>query len=208
MKRYLQYYVLVESPLATLAGGGLIIMASSRLAYALTILGALLWVYMLTILPAFFAQRFFPQTQRGNTLALLFLSSFVAGLYLFLLFLGSPLLAMETLYLIILVPTYCMGSGFAARFQKLERQEVLTRTPLEALSLGLLIVAMALVREPFGFMALSLPGGPRGIIELAYDGEFIVPMRIFSRSAGGLILLGYGIALFQSFRKRYLKDHT
>jgi hypothetical protein len=206
MKRYLQYYFLVESPLVTLAGCGLIIMASSRLAYALTLLGALLWVYTLTLLPAFFARKFFPQ--KGRTLVLLFLSSFVANLFLFLLFLGSPLLALETMYLIILVPAYCAGSNFAARFQNLERQEVLKRTPLEALSLGLLIVGLSLIREPIGFMALSLPGGARGIVELSYDWDFIIPMRIFASSAGGLILLGYVVALFQGVRSRYFKEHS
>jgi hypothetical protein len=206
MKRYLQYYFLVESPLATLAGCGLIIMASTRLAYALTILGALLWVYILTLLPAFFARKFFPQ--KGKTLVLLFFSSFIASLFLFLLFLGCPLLAMETLYLIILIPAYCAGSNFATRFQSLERQVVFKRTPLEALSLGILIVALSLIREPIGFMALSLPGGARGIVELSYDWDFIIPMHIFSSSAGGLILLGYVVALFQSVRSQYFKEHS
>jgi hypothetical protein len=135
----------------------------------------------------------------------MFLTIFIAGLFLFLLFLASPLLAMQTQYLIILIPVVCVGSNLPKSFQKMVRKEVCIRALFEALSLGLLIVAFALIREPFGYMALSVPGGMQGIIELRYDGDFIVPMRVVSSSAGALILLGYATALFQGIRTKYLQ---
>jgi hypothetical protein len=85
------------------------------------------------------------------------------------------------------------------------RKEVYVRALFEAFGLGLLIVAFALIREPLGYMTLSLPGGIWGIIELEYDWDFIIPIRVVSSSAGALILLGYATALFQSIRKNYLK---
>jgi hypothetical protein len=203
VKPYLRYYFLVNSPLATLVGFGLLIMASSRLAFALITLGALVWVYGLSLPLAFITQTFFPQ--RWKSIVFLFLTSFVAGIFLFLLFLVSPLFAMRTQYLIILIPVVCVGSKLPKSFPKMLRKEVCVRALFEAFSLGLLIVAFALVREPFGYMTLSLPGGTWGIIELGYDWDFIIPMRIVSSSAGALILLGYAIALFQSIRKNYLK---
>ncbi|MDR1324471.1 MAG: hypothetical protein LBK00_00360 [Treponema sp.] len=203
MKPYLRYYFLVESPLVTLAGFGLLIMASSRLAFALITLGALVWVYGLSLPLAFITQKVFPQ--KGKTIVFLFLTSFVASIFLFLLFLISPLFAMRTQYLIILIPVVCVGSNLLKSFQKMLRKEVCTRALFEAFGLGLLIVAFALVREPFGYMTLSLPGGTWGIIELGYDWNFIIPMRIVSSSAGALILLGYAIALFQSIRKKHLR---
>jgi hypothetical protein len=203
MKSYPQYYFLVESPFVTLAGFGLLIMASSRLAFALTTLGALVWVYGLSIPLAFITQTFFPQ--KGKTIALLFLASFIAGIFLFLLFLASPLFAMQTQYLIILTPVVCVGSHLPKSFHKMLHKEVCIRALFEAFGLGLLIVAFAFIREPLGCMTLSLPGGTWGIIELGYDWDFIVPIRVVSSSAGALILLGYGTALFQSIRKNYLK---
>jgi hypothetical protein len=203
MKPYLRYYFLVESPLVTLVGFGLLIMASSRLAFALTTLVALVWVYGLSIPLAFVTQKFFPQ--KGKAITFMFFTSFVAGLFLFLFFLASPLLAMQTQYLIILTPVVCVGSNLPKSFPKMVRKEVCVRALFEAFSLGLLIVAFAFIREPFGYMALSLPGGARGIIELRYDGDFIVPMRVISSSAGALILLGYTTALFQGVRKNYLQ---
>ncbi|MDR2418689.1 MAG: hypothetical protein LBD79_06515 [Treponema sp.] len=203
MKSYPRYYFLVESPLVTLAGFGLLIMGSSRLAFALTTLGALVWVYSLSIPLAFITQKFSPQ--RGRTITLLFLISFIAGIFLFLLFLASPLFAMRTQYLIILTPVVCVGSHLPKSYQKMLRKEVYVRALFEAFGLGLLIVAFALIREPLGYMTLSLPGGIWGIIELEYDWDFIIPIRVVSSSAGALILLGYATALFQSIRKNYLK---
>jgi hypothetical protein len=186
-----------------LAGFGLLIMASSRLAFALTTLGALVWVYGLSMLLAFITQKFL--SQRGKTITFLFLTSFIAGIFLLLLFLVNPLLAMRTQYLIILIPVVCVGSNLPKSFQKMLRTEVCVRALFEAFSLGLLIVAFALVREPFGYMTLSLPGGTWGIIELGYDWNFVIPMQVVSSSAGAFILLGYATALFQSIRKAYLK---
>ena len=203
MRPYLRYYFLVDSPFVTLAGFGLLIMASSRLAFALITLGALVWVYGLSIPLVFITQKFFPQ--RMKTIVSLFLTSFIAGLFLFLLFLLSPLLAMRIQYLIILVPVVCVGSNLPKSFHKMLRKEVCVRALFEAFGLGLLIVAVALVREPLGYMTLSLPGGTWGIIELGYDWNFIIPIQVVSSSAGVLILLGYATALFQSIRKAYLK---
>jgi hypothetical protein len=207
VKPYLRYYFLVESPLVTLVGFGLLIMASSRLAFALTTLVALVWVYGLSMLLAFVSQKFFPQ--EGKAIVFTFFTSFIAGLFLFLLFLASPLLAMQTQYLIILIPVVCVGSSLPKSFPKMTGKEVCVRALFEALSLGLLIVAFALIREPFGYMALSVPGGMQGIIELRYDWDFIIPMRVVSSSAGALILLGYATALFQGIRTKYLqtKEH-
>lgn len=204
MKPYLRYYLLAESPLAALAGLGLLIAASSRLAFALTTLGALMWVYGLSLPSAFFLQKFLPQT--GKTIIFLFLASAAAAVFLCLLFLISPLLAIRTQYLVLLIPVICVGSSLPQHFPSMPGKEVCLKALVEAACLGLLITAFALVREPFGYMALSLPGGTWGIIEVGYDWNFIIPIRIVSSSSGALILLGYAVALFQSLRKGYLKS--
>jgi hypothetical protein len=85
----------------------------------------------------------------------------------------------------------------------MEAEDALARALLEALVLGVLIVALALIREPLGLGSLSIPGGTFGFIELfTYDTGGIVPLRIISSSAGAFLLLGYATALFRFYRNR------
>lgn len=204
MNRRFRTYLLrdAHTPLSTLAGAGLLIMASSRLAFALIAAAGILWVYGLTVLLIFFAQPIYPKI--GRTVVLMFLSTFMGSIFLFFLWFISPLLAMGTLYIIILVPGYCMGSSLFSQLHSLEIEDILSRMFLEAGSLGLLIIAFALIREPIGFMALSLPGGSQGIIEVfhATEGNAFLPIKIIASSAGALLLLGYGVALFYTMRKQ------
>jgi hypothetical protein len=55
-----------------------------------------------------------------------------------------------------------------------------------------------------GLGTLSIPGGAQGIVEIlgSADKDAFVPARILSASAGGLLLLGYGTALYRYFRER------
>jgi hypothetical protein len=181
-------------------------MASSRLAFALTAGAAILWVYGLTVLAVFFAQPIYPKI--GRKVVLLFLTTLMGSVFLFILWFISPLLAMGTAYIIILTPGYCMGSDLFSRLNSLGMEDMLLRVFLEAGSLGLLIIAGALIREPLGFMTLSLPGGSQGIIELFHvttDNSFL-PIKIMASSVGALLLLGYGVALFYFIRKRPPED--
>jgi hypothetical protein len=54
-----------------------------------------------------------------------------------------------------------------------------------------------------GFMALSLPGGAQGFIELfnASDKTDFFPIRTLATVSGALLLLGYIIALFYTIIK-------
>jgi subtilisin family serine protease len=194
-----------QAPLAVLTGGGLLLMASSRLAFALVVCGALVWVYGLSTGCAHFLKPWFPR--RGKYITLIFLSAFSGSLYLLLLFLVNPMLAMGTAFLILLAPPCCIGSGVVFRFDSAEPAEALFRAFWEALALGGLILALALIREPLGFAALSLPGGVRGIVEIFNaEGEGFFPVRIISASSGGLLLLGYAAALFYRQRSRYVNS--
>jgi hypothetical protein len=176
-------------------------MASSRVAFALVALAALLWVYGLTGLTAFLAKPILPQ--QGRRVILLFVSSFLGSLFLLVLWLLSPLLALGSAYLIILSPVCCMGSELFVNLESKTLEEALLKTVFEAASLGGLILAFALIREPLGFMTISLPGGDQGIAELfkGDEGNSFFPVRILASSGGGLLLLGYGAALFRNLKK-------
>ncbi|AEF84509.1 putative membrane protein [Treponema primitia ZAS-2] len=194
-----------NAPLSTLASAALMIIASARLAFAITAAGALIWVYGIAALVAAFAKPILPL--KGRDIVWVFLSSFLSSIYLMLFYFISPYLAMETLFIIILVPLSFIGSGVCRRIADIEPEEAITKSLIEALVLGGLFIAMALIREPLGFGSLSLPGGSQGIVELFRLGDDLYfPISIIVGSSGGLLLLGYGLALFRRFKKQWEDD--
>jgi hypothetical protein len=189
------------SPLASLAGGGLLIMASSRLAFALVCAGALLWVYVLSALAAFPGRRIF--SRRGKNLIAVFISALTGSLYLLALWFVSPVLAMENFLILSLTPLMCAGSGIFERLEPLNLNRSLARAFGEAAALGGLIIAFSLIREPLGYLSLTLPGGVLGIVEVfRMEGTSFLPVRLVSCAAGALLLFGYGLGLYRHFRER------
>ncbi|MDR1411229.1 MAG: hypothetical protein LBI91_03375 [Spirochaetaceae bacterium] len=189
-----------RAPLATLAGIVLLIFSSGRTAYALVVLGALLWHHSLLILALNAARPVFPQ--KGRAIAEFFLSGVLNSTYILFLFLLNPFLALETFLYCLLVPVYSYVSRLPGRLENSEVEDAVIKAAAEALSMGVLIVALALIREPLGYGSLSLPGGSGGIVRLFVSGESpYFPIRIFAGSAGALILLGYGAALFNRLRE-------
>jgi hypothetical protein len=187
----------VQSPLATLSGGSLLVLASGRLSFALVCALALLWVYILTGLALWI-----PSLPRRGIVRP-FLASFIAGLYILFLFLISPILAMDTLFFLILCPLCCVSSGVLDRLEHLDMGEALTQSGREALALAALILGLALIREPLGYGCLSLPGIQLGIVRfIEFPQGAWLPVRIVASSSGALLLLGYGLALFRRFGGR------
>jgi Na+-translocating ferredoxin:NAD+ oxidoreductase RnfE subunit len=193
-----------RSPLSTLIGLGLIIMASSRTAFALVTLAALVWVYALTALVFRLASQVLPK--KGKDLTIITVSAFFGGVYYIIFCLISPFLAAETSLFIILTPVCCIAAGVLPRIETMSPKDALIQAAFEALSLGLLILAFALVREPLGFGSLSLPGGLRGTVEIFDNGkDTLFPIQIISSSAGALLLFGYGLAMYRREKKRQFR---
>jgi hypothetical protein len=176
-------------------------MASTRLAYALTVAGALFWVYGFSV-PVFIVSKpVLPQ--KGLIAALAFLTSFTGSLYLFLLWFVNPILVLGSVFIILLVPGLCIASGIFERVKSYDIGEAVSLACREAAITALLIVGTALIREPIGYASLSIPGGVQGIIELfgAQDSSGFFPIRILAGSAGAFILMGYGLSVYARFRK-------
>ncbi|MDR2718795.1 MAG: hypothetical protein LBB89_12150 [Treponema sp.] len=193
------------APSACLSGAALLIMASDRLAHAITAAGALVWVYGLSSLAAHAGAQAFPR--RGRTALLAFLSSFFAGVYLLLIWILSPLCAIESFFVISLVPLFCMVSGILKQLETMILEDALAASCSEAMILGALMVIFALIREPFGFLSLSLPGGAQGIILLfSFKTESFLPIRLIASSAGALLLLGYFMGLYRYFGTQGLRE--
>jgi len=191
-----------QSPLAALGCVGLIIMASSRFSFALICSSALIWMFGLTTLIYTCAQRFMPS--RGKWVILLFLSTFLCGFFALLVSFLNPLLAMGTIFFIVLIPPWSLSSGFFEALESTEPMEAVIRALIEAITMAGVILALSLIREPLGMGTISFPGGPEGIVELfgGRDADAFVPARILSVSAGGLLLLGYITALYRYFREQ------
>jgi hypothetical protein len=193
------------APLTTLTGAALLILASSRTAYALLVLGALLWHHTLLILTLNVTKPIFPR--KGGSIVVFVLSGVLNSSYLLFLFLLNPLLALEIYFYCLLVPVHAYASHLASRLENMEIEDALFKAVSEAMSIGILIVAFALIREPLGFGSLSLPGGSGGIVRLFASRKSIYfPIQIFTSSAGALILLGYGVTLFN--RLKEIKSKT
>jgi hypothetical protein len=180
-------------------------MASCRLAYAILCAGALLWIYGISVLAVFPSRRFFPRS--GTRLVLAALCSVSGSLYLLLIWFVNPLLGMEMFFIVNFASLVCPGSGIFERVKTMDLGEAVPRALSEAAVLALLIVALALIREPLGYLSLSLPGGRRGIVLLFSSGaETILPIRVFASSSGALLLLGYGTGLYRHFKNPREED--
>ena len=189
-----------HAPLSTLTGAGLLILATTRLAHAIICAGGILWVFIFTTLVFYAAKKIMPK--QGKIIILLFLTSFICSVYILLAGFINPLLISGTWFFLLLIPPYCAGSGF---FQGLEKEEVsviVRAAGLDALGISLLVIAVSLIREPLGMGSLSFPGGIWGVHEIfsAADNGGFFPVKILSVSAGGFIILGFGITIFRRLR--------
>jgi len=198
------------SPAAVLPGCCLLVIASGRLSHAVTVAGALVWVYGFTTLVIYAAAKIFPR--HGRAALISFLASFMAACYLFILWLLSPLCALESFFAVSLVPVFYMASGPSKRFNALggafySAEDSFFSSFFEALSLGVLLPAFALIREPLSYVSLSLPGGLQGSVMLfSFSPESFLPVQLIGSSCGTLLLLGYFWAFYKHINKNQRGD--
>ncbi|MDR3193151.1 MAG: hypothetical protein LBT87_08815 [Treponema sp.] len=187
------------SPLSSLIGSSILILASGRLAFALAAAGSLLWVYTLSALAHGASARILPK--KGKTWILVLLVSIIASVYDLFLWFVSPFLVLETFFALFLIPICCITSGILDRSAGLEPADILTKAYSEAATLSALIIVFSLIREPLGFCSLSLPGGSEGIFFLfVAEEEAFFPIRVIAATPGALFLLGYGLVLFRRLK--------
>jgi Na+-translocating ferredoxin:NAD+ oxidoreductase RnfA subunit len=193
------------SPLSCLYGIGLLIMASDRLAHAMTVAGALLWVYCLSTLAVHASAKIIPR--QGKKMLFVFLATFILSFYLLLLWLLSPLCALSMFFVLSLVPIMCVASGILERLETKSLSEKMLESFSASLMLGLLLVIFALIREPFGYLSLSFPGGAQGIILLfSMEMESFLPVQLIATSSGALLLLGYFYGLYRYYNAKSQRE--
>jgi len=201
------------SPLGGLTGAGLLIMASARLSWAVTVAGSLFWVYGLSafaysFLLSMLGKKFFPVKGR-NTLYIC-LSAFFGSLYLFLFWILCPFATLEVFMLLLLVPVFCASSGISNQISIAYNNshndlfEHVSDAISQSISLAVLIIAFSIIREPLSYCCLSFPGSYQGMITIMYFSENVFfPISIFKHSAGALLLLAYIMCLYQHGRDKF-----
>jgi hypothetical protein len=203
------------SPLGGLTGFGLLVMASSRLSWALIVSGCIFWVYTLCCLSVTLlsTKKYKILPQEGRASLFTCMAYFIGRIYLLLLWLFFPLAAIEVFLPVMLVPLFCIGSGFFSRMSFLNQPEGNISLDLaanvydaarEAAVLALLMIIISLIREPLSYNTLSVPGTYMGIVSLiSFTSESSFQIRIISNSASALLLLGYATGLYRYFRSIY-----
>ena len=206
------------SPLGGLVGIGLLIMASGRLAWAVSVSLALLCIYVFSVTAFAFLSspicgKFFPRWGRVHIFTCI--CYLFGSVYILISWLISPLAIMEVFFLILLVPLFCAGSGAFSRCLALWEKyhvdlpdsflrEASLTAAKEAAVLALLIILVSLIREPLAFYSLSLPSPSNGIVTIfSFRDGAVLPIRIFAGSAGALLLLGYLICLYRYYKNKY-----
>ncbi|MCL2184234.1 MAG: hypothetical protein FWB86_00035 [Treponema sp.] len=200
------------SPLGGLMGISLLVMASARLSWAITIAGCLFWVYGLTAFSFAFllsvGKKIIPE--KGRSAIYSCLAAFFGSVYLFLFWLLCPFAALETFMLMLLVPLFCAQTGFAddgtadqTSANKNSKVNIdvfdsVSDSVSGAASLAVLIIAFSILREPLSYCLLSFPGTAQGMVTIMYfKSNSFFPIGVFASSAGALLLLGYCICLYQ-----------
>jgi len=185
------------SPLSSLLGVPLIIMASNRFSFALVCAFALVWVYGLTALVFAKSQAIMPEW--GKPIIVIFLSVFFSGIFMLVLSIFNPLLVVGRYLVFLLTPACCLGTRLFEGKQAAVLDGLILRSLVEAAVLGGITLALSLIREPLGMGTLSFPVLVQSVgelFQLTKDGSFVL-LHFLSVSAGALVLLGYGIALFR-----------
>jgi hypothetical protein len=200
-------------PLTALSATALLIVASSRLAFAIIALVNLAVVYLFTALISETLKRvrIFKQSgheiwlfpRKNQKVACLFLANFIGCLFFYAHYCIYPLLAMETIFITLFVPIFVYLENAGEKYSSMPPLRVAKTCFFESIYLGILIVIIALIREPLGYATLSLPGGDNGIIELFNkDNGFPFRVEIIALSSGAFLLIGFIMTIFRILDRR------
>ncbi|MDR0409294.1 MAG: hypothetical protein LBH18_02725 [Spirochaetaceae bacterium] len=189
-----KFTMIFDSQISSMSGIALFIIAGNRLSYAIVAACALIWVSVISAALSIVMRRVKSKT-RIRMLGVI-VSSFAGSLYLFLLNLMNPLLAMESVLICMLAPVFYMGGKFRACSEDVPEGatvgEFLQNALFESVALGALTLAFSLIREPLGFATLTVPDVRRGIIALFNSKDsYPYSVQLISSSTGALFLLAY-----------------
>jgi len=113
-----------------------------------------------------------------------------------------PLTVRDCAFYLGAIPLCYVSGSYKLRFESTSTLSTLVLSAKDALVFSTLAFAFALVREPFGYGALSVPG-PDGVVEFfGLNAVSNLGARFASAGAGAFILIGYIVALYRKIRFR------
>lgn len=188
-----------KSPFAQAAYIPILLYTSTRLSIAIISTAALIWTFILSSISILAAARLIPS--RFKVLVHVFISSFWTLVFGILIFLFSPILFLEIQFPLALTAVVFILSGLGDNMDTETSSAVMKKSIIQSIIIGAIILLFSLVREPFGFGALSLPSR-EGIVEIltseiAYD----MAIRTVALTSGGLILLGFVVGFYRIFKE-------
>jgi len=167
---------------------------------------ALIWTYLLSGLTIVIASQAIPRTVKP--IIHVFISSFWTLVFGLLIYLFSPILCYDIQYPMALTAVLFMISGVGDNLNAEHFSSGMKRIMLEALVISFIILLFSLVREPFGYGALSLPA-KEGIIEiLTSDIASDIAVKSIASSGGGLILLGFIVGFYRIIKDMFLSYYS
>jgi len=182
------------------SAAALLIAATGRVADALLVGAAVVFVYGSVPLALRLADRAVPATHR-IWIRLAF-SSFAAAVFSLVAAIAWPILVREQALYLGAIPLCLMASGLFERSEIQSPLELIHSSLREALSFAAAALAFSLVREPLSYGTISLPSAT-GISILFGSAEASdFSFRSLAATVGGFLLLGYSMALFRWVRFR------
>lgn len=199
-QRELSSFWAPRGPLQSLSCAVLFIAASDRLSHALIVSLAVLFVYSTAPLLSCLAARCVPA--RSRRFLDVVSASAVSALAIQALTFLWPVPTTAVTFYLGAVPICLLASGLLESAPAAGPLRSVTEAALEGLVVSALTVAFALVREPLGYAALTLPAEGGYLPIFQSDGLQGLAPRVFSATAGSLVLLAYTLALFRVIRFR------
>jgi hypothetical protein len=198
------YFWSDRSPLVDAAYLPLLLAGSGRLAYALTLAALLLLCYPAFALASLALRGARPS--RGAAALDVFLAAAVGAVGYAAIALASPVMAGELAFPIGLVPVTVVAARLGERYRSEYWLDAARGSALEAAVAGVTLIVLALVREPFGYGALSLPGVFGAVVVLGSDAASLAASRVIATASGAFLVLAYLTALYRFRRFRRFRN--
>ena len=184
-----------NSPLMALTSLALIVIASGRLSFALITLFLLVCIYAFSLSVIQLAKSYIPV--KFKTAIVIMIAVFAASISYFFLSLINPVSGLMFNFMVFLIPLSFLSSNIVKRVEKFMPGESILQGVKEALALGIILVAISLIREPLGYGTLSFPF-QENMVNLFPDGtRERLTLRGFTISAGVFFLIACMIAIIR-----------
>jgi len=191
-----------KAPFSQAAYIPFLLCTSTRLSIAIISTAALIWTFILSSVSILAAKRLIPS--RFKVLVYVFISSFWTLVFGILISLFSPILFLEIQFPLALTAVVFIFSGLGDNVESENSSSVMKKSIIQSIIIGGIILLFSLVREPFGFGALSLPSS-EGIAEiLTSEVASDMAIRTVALTSGGLILLGVVVGFYRIFKEMYI----